>query len=437
MTVNPTVDVVVIGGGIAGAVAALECAKFGLAVTLVDDGRSTATRTIALSDVAGIDTGAESFVAGDAIDEMCAELGIEREVLRKRNTLLNTGVVTGALPADIVAGIPGNPFAAEVATFAPGARFRAYADRVMPMLKIGRVHGLAALVKQRLGRKMLVGLTDPYCRAVYRLPASEVDLDCIAPTFNSTLTSLGTLSGAALSLSAEPAEQLRVLGGMTRLTEALQRQLENYAVTSEQRHVVTVDRAEEHWLVTDESGAVLRARTVIAAVDPAGLGWPRPEGADALVEHRTIVIALVRASQVTEATGALWSQHPVLTGAAIADSRSEQLHQQLADGQHVLQLTLREQPSNVDSVIAEAAALLGLGDVELLEHDVHDWPVLRPWVGSADPIAGERVVDESETLEWTGQWVSGPGLARTVTHAREAAQRIRRAAVELRVGEHS
>lgn len=434
---NPTVDVVVIGGGVAGSAAALECAKFGLAVTLVDDGLSTATRTIALGDVAGIDTGAESFSAGDSIDEMCTELGVQREVLRKRNTLLNTGVVTGPLPMEIVAGIPGNPFAAEVATFAPGARFRAYADRVMPMLKIGRVHGLAALVKQRLGRKMLVGLTDPYCRAVYRLPASEVDLDRIAPTFNSTLTSLGTLSGAALSVSAEPAEQLRVVGGMTRLTQALHQQLENYAVTMEQRHIVAVERAEEHWLVADESGAVLRARTVIAAVDPVGLGCPRPEGADALVEHRTIVTALVRASQTTEATGALWSDHAMLTGAAIADARSEQLQQQLADDQHVLQVTLREQPSNVDSIIAEVATLLGLGDVEVLEHDAHDWPVLRPWVGNADPVAGERVVDESETLEWTGQWVSGPGLARTTTHAREAARRIRRAAVELRVGEHS
>lgn len=431
------VDVVVIGGGIAGMVAALECAKLGVTVTLVDDGTGGAVRTVAIGDVHGIDSGAESFTAEDAIGKLALELSVKTEVLHKRNTVLTTPMTSGELPEAVIAGIPGNPFSDQVARFAPHSKFRAYADRVMPLLKIGKVHGLAGLVQQRLGSRMLNGFTDPYCRAVYRLPAVDIDLDRIAPTLNSTLTSLGTLSGAALSLASEPAEQLRVVGGMQVLVDALRAQLENYAVTIDERHMVTIEHAEDHWVIADAEHNVLRARAVIAAVDPATVGWDRPVSVHPLVEERTIVTALVTTEPTSDATGALWSEHPELAGASLPATRSAHLHSQLEEQQQILQLTLKRTPDDLTDVLHEAANRLGLGSVELVESVTHSWPVLRPWVALGDPVAGDRVIDETESLEWTGQWVSGPGLARAASHAHDVAHRIRRKAIELRLSSNS
>ena len=112
--------VVVVGGGIAGMVAALECAKIGMRVTLLE--ASTALGgTIHAAEIAGhvIDVGAQGFsVRGEAVLELVAELGLGADVCSPAaGTAWVAGLPGGAaapLPAGGVLGIPGNPFVTDV-----------------------------------------------------------------------------------------------------------------------------------------------------------------------------------------------------------------------------------------------------------------------------------------------------------------------------------
>lgn len=432
-----TADVVVIGGGTAGTVAAIECAKLGLDVRMVvDPAEATAIRTISLGSVDGIDSGAEHFAPGDRIDELRQELGLEAETLRERNTLLDTGSVCAQLPPNLVAGIPGNPLAAELTPFVSSAKFRAYADRVMPFLKIGEAQNLGQLVRQRYGRAVLERFTNPWCQAVYGLSADEVDVHRAAPRLNSMLTSFGSLSGAALALSAEPEPQLRLSAGLQQLQIALTARAENYAVTFVSARATSLSRAEDHWLVGLPDGA-LRARAVIAAIDPNELGWDRLPGVEGTVQQIQLLTALIQTQRPAQATGLLTSIDPMLRSASRPAARSAALLSQLPEGHDIIRVVTGTEAVDAEAQIISAAERLGAQGVRVLEVDSQAHTVLRPWVGLSDPQPGEAFTDETGTLEWTGQWASGSGLARVASHAHDSAHRVRKIALDLRLAAHS
>ncbi|UUT34513.1 FAD-dependent oxidoreductase [Microbacterium elymi] len=77
------VRLAVVGGGIAGLVAALECAKVGLSVTVYEaaDRLGGTVRTVDLDGIPA-DTGADSFSArGGAVAALVADLGLSEAVI--------------------------------------------------------------------------------------------------------------------------------------------------------------------------------------------------------------------------------------------------------------------------------------------------------------------------------------------------------------------
>ena len=106
--------VVVVGAGIAGLVAALECAKVGLQVTLVEASERLGG-AIARAEVAGIavDLGATGWATRNgAVDALVAELGLGDEVVEPANADVWVAVSGGVqpYPEQTVAGIPANPW---------------------------------------------------------------------------------------------------------------------------------------------------------------------------------------------------------------------------------------------------------------------------------------------------------------------------------------
>lgn len=432
-------DVVVVGGGLAGMIAAIECAKVGLDVRVISDPvRHGSIRSGQLGEITGVDFGAESFASQDEISQLCAELGIETETLLPRHTLLNTGLVTASIPATVVAGIPGEPFTAELSAFAPRAKLRAYADRVMPVLKIGEAHNLGSLVRQRLGSRIVEGFTDPYCRAVFGLPAIQVELTRAAPHMNSTMTSLGTLSGAALALSERPESAERVVGGLQSLFDAVRARAENYAVRFEPANVSEFHRVDDEWRVhidTSDGQAPreLRTHTVIAAVDPRTVGRPIDARVAQTAREVRVVTAIVSSGQAPRATGILWADDEALVSAAVPSMRSRHLSAQLQSSHEILRVVTRDVDVDPERTVRDAADLLAMEPVSIHHLDSESWTVLRPWVGLEDPEPEEVHADETGTLEWVGQWAAGSGLARVARHAHKAAHRIRTRALELKL----
>lgn len=234
--------VVVIGGGIGGLIAARECAKVGMRVTVLEaaDAVGGAIRRATLDDIA-VDAGAESFATrGGHVRALVEELGLgDRIVTPAAGGAWLAGIPgVGAAPLPVggILGIPANPFQDDVRRIIGWSGvWRAYLDRVRPPLTIGHNHSLGKLVASRMGAKVRDRLVAPVTTGVYSAAPEDVDVDVAAPGLNAALTSTGSLSGAVQALRDEGAARAAkapgsavegIDGGMSVLVEALVADLE-------------------------------------------------------------------------------------------------------------------------------------------------------------------------------------------------------------------
>jgi oxygen-dependent protoporphyrinogen oxidase len=226
---EPDTRVVIIGGGVSGLVAARECARPGFAVTVLEAsdhlGGSVGRITVAGLTV---DSGAESFATrGGHVAELIDELGLTDDLVQPNaaGAWLQLREKAVPLPTGGLLGIPGSPLARDVvAALGWKDAIRAYADRLMPVMKIGHEHNFGALVRRRMGQAVLDKLVAPVTTGVYSAEPDELDVDAAAPRLNNLLTQLGSLSGAVTELRAAAKPGSAVLGlrgGMSRLVDAL------------------------------------------------------------------------------------------------------------------------------------------------------------------------------------------------------------------------
>ncbi|WP_136024098.1 protoporphyrinogen/coproporphyrinogen oxidase [Microbacterium sp. K27] len=204
--------VVVVGGGIGGLVAARECAKVGMRVTVLEaaDDLGGAIRRVDLDGVI-VDAGAESYATrGGLVRALVEELGLaDRIVVPQAGGAWLAGIPgVGAapLPAGGILGIPANPFQPDVRRIIGWSGvWRAYLDRVRPPLTIGHQLSLGKLVASRMGAKVRDRLVAPVTTGVYSASPDDVDIDVAAPGLNAALTRVGSLSGAVQTLRDEAA----------------------------------------------------------------------------------------------------------------------------------------------------------------------------------------------------------------------------------------
>lgn len=222
--------VVVIGGGAAGLVAARELARPGFEVTVLEE-RDELGGSVARHEVAGIvlDAGAESFATrGGHVAELIDELQLTDHVAEPLKTGAWLQLPDRAVPAPAAGllGIPSSPLATDViAAVGWGGAFRAYLDRLMPVLKIGEERNLGRLVRRRMGAAVLDGLVAPVTTGVYSASPDDLDVAAVAPGLSQAITRTGSLSGgvAALRASATKAGSAvgGLVGGMSSLIDAL------------------------------------------------------------------------------------------------------------------------------------------------------------------------------------------------------------------------
>lgn len=437
---------VVIGGGVAGLVAARRLALGGAAVVLLEAGDRTGGR-VASAGFAGtrIDLGAESFaVRGGAVRALVDELGLGGDV---RDPAGSAWVAladrTVPLPAGGLLGIPSSPLATDVhRVIGTAGSLRAYADRLLPVLKVGRYERLGPLVRGRMGPRVLQRLVAPVVQNVYGADPDDVPVDGIAPGLNAALTQTGTLSGAVLRLrsGAPPGTAVQgVEGGVHRLADALvdaARGLEVEIRTGSPvlgvhpapyGGSITVTTAREDFtadrvvLATDGAAAL----HLLADAAPELAALPKPAAATS----RAVLLSVAdrRLDVAPRGTGVLRAaEREDVRATAITHLTAKWpwLARRVGDGTHLFRLAYRGADEVPDATAAaDAAALLGVAPLSVTARTDALWtdtaPALAPQTVAIRRALGATVLPDGLTV--AGSWVGGTGLASVVTSAERAA----------------
>ncbi|WP_440709169.1 protoporphyrinogen/coproporphyrinogen oxidase [Herbiconiux sp. YIM B11900] len=307
-----SVDVVVIGGGVAGLVAARQLAHLGQSVLLVEE-RPVLGGFVARHEVAGIalDAGAESFaVRKGTVAGLATDLGLADDIVTPdaAGAWVTWNGGAAPLPAAGVLGIPGSPLADDVRRILGwGGSLRAYLDRLMPLVRVRAETDLGDIVRRRMGQKVLDRLVTPVVAGVHSADPGVVDVHAVAPGLTQAMTTQGSLSGAVMALREQaPAGSLvqGISGGVYRLVEALEADCRFYGVQiSTRTRAATVSRVGQTATAPDAttaavpdagaSGAVAASwRVELESVPATGVeGGGEPDAADAPAASRTGVAA--------------------------------------------------------------------------------------------------------------------------------------------------
>ncbi|MBW9109240.1 protoporphyrinogen/coproporphyrinogen oxidase [Microbacterium ureisolvens] len=468
--------VVVIGGGIAGLVAAWECAKVGMAVTLVE-ASDRLGGTIGSTRIAGLDleTGVTCWsTRGGAVRSLIDEVLPDAAIVRPRDDReWIAGLPKGAaapLPAEQVLGIPANPWDESVRRIIGwDGTWRAYVDRLRPPLTIGAQRSLGRLVHGRMGDKVLDRLVAPLTIDRFGLDPVDVDVDIAAPGLSNALTRTGWLGGAVADVRVDaPGSAIEGLdGGMPQLTVALAERLAEREVVIHRGALATgLVRGDRRWTVQLATiipeGAVaapdrLHADAVIVATEEgaartllgSALGSPRFADVPLAGIAREVVTLVVAAPELDAAPrGAHVHAVPGVTratGLVHETARWEWLAREAGAGRHVLRVAFgapgvapaTEGLADADAAVmavAEASVLLG---VELDEDRIagahRDTYTLVPpasMLGRRERTDTARAaIARVPGLAAVGAWLSGSGLAQVVADAQDEADRLRHKAL--------
>ncbi|TDN44237.1 oxygen-dependent protoporphyrinogen oxidase [Curtobacterium flaccumfaciens] len=433
-------DVVVVGGGVAGLVAARDLAKGGAHVVLVE-GSGVLGGMVRRHTVAGIDLdmAADSFATrNDAVGRLAVELGLGNDVTtpdpRGAWLMTRTGGVH-PIPQTGLLGIPGSPMAADViAVVGQQAAFRAQMDSLLPSLVGSKAPSLGELVRKRMGERVLDDLVVPIVAGVHSTHPDDLDPDRVAPGLRAALLRDGSLARAVLALRARATAGSAVQGirgGTVRLVDELVADLETYRVdvrlhtraTAIEEHAVEVLGADgeterlhaDHVLAStaDPTRSAAAARTgielVTLVVDQPELD-AAPRGTGMLVHPEAEGVA---AKAITHAT-VKW---PWLAEAAAGRHVLRLSYTTAATDQADLATSLPVDPADATGTRAtrDASALLG---VHIAPDAVVGAASVR-WNGPDATAAGL-----AEGVVGIGEASSGRGLAGIVAASRTAAGRI-------------
>lgn len=483
-------EVVVVGGGISGLVAARDFARSGASVTILEASPRFGG-CIGSHSVAGLtlDSGAESFATRtSAVAVLAAELGLSSRIVPPRPGGAWVQLPQGPreLPKTGVLGIPANPWDPEVRrTLGLAGSVRASLDRWLPKSVGSRaeVTSVAALVRARMGSRVLERLVAPVVGGVHSADPGVLDVDMVAPGLRARLREHGSLASAvraqrsstrppvpavveanggedAVNPAGQPAKAGSAVaglsGGMHTLVSALVADLRNLGVELHtEARADSLRREGNGWIVSSSEKMFHASRLVIALDGPSAvdllspalpdLGGLRPsEGPEiALV---TLVVDVPELDRAPRGTGILVApQTPGISAKALthATAKWDWLAAEAGPGTHVLRLSYGrsgdtaadaapyavEGASLRDVALRDASGLLG---VDITARDVLDWDVVR-WNGAL-PFAAvghkrrvaevRRISAATPGITVVGGWLAGNGLAAVVEDARKQVQKV-------------
>lgn len=264
--------VLVLGGGLPALAAALDLASVGIEVHVPGDQQWAPEGQVRdpEGDVAMFLAEIEAPIAAGGHGEPGASLvrtAPERVWLRsKKGEWVQQ-------PAPEVFGIPVVPLSSDcIRVLGAGGAFRAYADRVKPVLTIGQQENLGRLVETRMGTAARTLLVEPLIRERFGVSAAEAEVSVVAPGLNEGLSRVGSLSGGADQHSdRHVARETQVVpaAGWQTFTAIVLERLSLFGAQRFEAPVTRLEPSTDGWLVRDDEGTAHRFDAIV--VDPASL----------------------------------------------------------------------------------------------------------------------------------------------------------------------
>lgn len=458
---------VIVGGGIAGLVAARDLRQSGHEVTVLEAGNSFGG-CLRTTEVAGltVDAGAESFALRQGtVASYLEELDLSPRIAKTSGKPAwmiqdgQDGILAHPMPATALMGIPADVRSDEVRNIVGrAATVRAAADLITPMNKKWATEKLsvAEVVRTRMGQAVLDQLVAPVVNGVYSTDPAKISIDAAAPGLRQAMQETGSLAKAVAALQASAPAGSRVGGldgGMYTMVQALVQQLEEDGAALVRNSPVTAisyDAQAQVPYALSSLGQEIRADRVVIATPAAGalellnplLADKARISSDNAPNAIALAILVVDKPELDDAprgSGVLVSKQAPLAAKALTHSTAKWpwLADEAGPGTHVLRLSfgrIGEQDPVVDSgddqqlielAIKDASKILG---VQLHRDDVLGSAVSR--FSDMVPLQGEAAMERRKQLEQAlapfdgldvvGAWISGTGLARVIGQARRA-----------------
>jgi oxygen-dependent protoporphyrinogen oxidase len=476
------VDVVVVGAGIAGLVAADVLTRAGLSVTVIEE-RATVGGLVAsaMIDDLRLDVGAEAFATREgSVSELAIDLGLADDLVTPdpAGAWIRMPTKTVRIPRLGILGIPGKPLARDVvAAIGFGGALRASLDRLVPKAIGAKSATLGELVRTRMGAKVVDRLVAPICLGIHSTHPDELDVDAVAPSLREGLRRTGSLIGAVRERATTQRAGGAVMGingGLWKLAEALEARITRSGSTiltsSRVTSLAAAGKARNAaWQVgyRDADGAIqsvkclgvviaipaLPAQNLLREVvtEPASTSAGRVLD-DAKTEDVTVVSLVVmspaldahpRGSGIIVAPGTPGVRAKALTHSS---SKWPWLATLAGEGRHAIRLSYAG--SQLPTAMASNAVAIVAADTELAERALADASVLlgvpltkaeargvfvTRWTDAVTPpspahrhLVGRwtKAVARLERVGLTGSWIAGTGLASVIPHAQAAADQL-------------